>query len=172
MTVAIRDWRNCPPGRAKYQLYLASREWAVKRGQVHARSGGTCERCRNAPGENVHHQTYERQYDEPLDDLVHLCRPCHEFVSGKRNDDPLMAAPVRLRDGTIINSVYLAGKITGDNWRDEIAPGWSNENHGLRGDAVYGDNGDWRTVYKAVSVPDGRKLNMTGPWWMLTDANG
>jgi hypothetical protein len=78
--------------REKYHAYLASREWAVLKEQVRARSGGKCERCNKAPYEQTHHVTYIRKYNEALDDLQAVCAPCHEFVSGKRNDDPAQPA--------------------------------------------------------------------------------
>jgi hypothetical protein len=88
--LTMKDWRTCKDGKEKYGLYLASREWAILRESVKDRSYGLCERCRSADGENVHHQTYDQLYAERLEDLVYLCRPCHEFVSGKRTDDPMV----------------------------------------------------------------------------------
>lgn len=73
---------------AKYQRYLASREWALKRESVRARSGGICERCGKNPMQAVHHLTYEHIYDEPLEDLQAICDGCHAFESGKTDEDP------------------------------------------------------------------------------------
>lgn len=74
--------------RERYQRYLASREWAVLKRLVHARSEGLCERCKANIADQVHHMTYIRKYREQLDDLLHVCRKCHEFVSGKSDLDP------------------------------------------------------------------------------------
>lgn len=75
-----------------FHRYLASREWAVLREQVRERAANLCERGRLlghlAPLQNVHHQTYERLGHERLEDLLGVCRPCHEYLSAKRNDDP------------------------------------------------------------------------------------
>lgn len=38
--------------------------------------------------DTTHHLTYERIYHENLDDLQAVCDPCHEFLSGKRGEDP------------------------------------------------------------------------------------
>lgn len=73
--------------RVNYHEYLASREWALKKRQVRERSGGLCERC-GAAQEATHHLTYERLGDERLDDLLAVCRPCHEFLSGVIDTDP------------------------------------------------------------------------------------
>jgi len=84
--------------RAKYQEYLASREWAVKREAVRQRSKGKCERCKTNDMHSVHHKTYDRVGNERLTDLQAICDPCHEFVSGKRDDDPaIKPKPTRRR---------------------------------------------------------------------------
>lgn len=71
-----------------YQTYLASREWALKKEAVRKRSGGICERCKNAPHQQTHHLTYARIGCELLEDLQGVCRACHEYLSGKTNQDP------------------------------------------------------------------------------------
>jgi hypothetical protein len=71
-----------------YQQYLASREWALKREAVRKRAGNKCERCRAAKMDAVHHKTYANVGHEPLEDLQAICNPCHEFLSGKSNNDP------------------------------------------------------------------------------------
>lgn len=70
--------------------YYASREWAVLKEAVKARSGGKCERCRVAEHEATHHLTYERFGSEKLEDLQGVCGPCHEFLSGKSTEDPAL----------------------------------------------------------------------------------
>lgn len=72
-----------------YQRYLASREWALLKERVKERDGNTCELCFAAPHENTHHLTYERLGHEDLSDLMGVCRPCHEWLSGKRESAPL-----------------------------------------------------------------------------------
>jgi hypothetical protein len=67
----------------------------------------------------------------------------------------VLDAPVTLRD-KLIQSVYLAGKITGTAWRDEILPSWSSRRP---------NDGDWRTAIGCVPLPDGRSLDYAGPYW-------
>jgi hypothetical protein len=74
---------------SEYQTYLASREWALKRERVRERALGKCERCHVAEMNAVHHLTYARVGDELLSDLIAICDPCHEFVSGKNDTDPI-----------------------------------------------------------------------------------
>lgn len=74
--------------KVDYQTYLASREWGVLREQVRARSRNQCEHCFSAPQQAVHHLTYERIGHEELRDLMAVCNPCHEFLSGKADKNP------------------------------------------------------------------------------------
>ena len=64
-------------GERVYQSYLMSDAWREKRRLVLERDNNTCASC-GSPGSDVHHKTYERIFDERLDDLVTLCRSCHE----------------------------------------------------------------------------------------------
>jgi hypothetical protein len=69
--------------------YLASREWALLKRQVRERAHGICERCRRAPHQQTHHLTYARLGSETLDDLLGVCRACHEFLSAVSDHDPV-----------------------------------------------------------------------------------
>lgn len=85
---ALQDWSSIAGDREKYQAYLCSREWAEKREAVRKRAGDKCERCKVLPIDAVHHLTYARKYDEPLENLQAICRPCHDFTHGKSEFDP------------------------------------------------------------------------------------
>lgn len=74
--------------RFSYGRYLASREWAVKKREVRARSGGLCERCHFRPATQVHHRDYSHTGNERLDELQHVCRPCRLFESAEIEWDP------------------------------------------------------------------------------------
>lgn len=87
-TLAFENWRSVPDSREKYQAYLCSREWNARRVAIHQRAGGVCERCRQSPIESVHHLTYERKYEEKLEDLQGLCSQCHDFVHGRTGENP------------------------------------------------------------------------------------
>lgn len=163
-TMSCANWQSMRDSKEKYAAYLASREWAVLKECVKGRSRGVCERCRKHPGENVHHLTYARKYAEDLNDLMHLCRQCHEFISGKSDFDPRFHGSV-VFDGIEVNSVYLAGKIK-SNWRDQIAPGWSYANES----PCYSDDGclhgEWHAVSDAIPVPNHAPISLTGPFWV------
>jgi hypothetical protein len=87
----------------KLQEYYCSRKWGLRKEAVHERSGGICERCQVNKGQAVHHKTYARLYNEDLEDLMHLCDGCHQFIHGKNDFDP--AASV----------IYETNKITIDD---------------------------------------------------------
>jgi len=82
------DWRDIADEREKYQCYLCSREWAIRKEAVHKRAEGICERCGQYPIDAVHHLTYARKYDEELEDLAGWCKHCHAFTHGKALWDP------------------------------------------------------------------------------------
>lgn len=79
-----------------YKRYLASREWRLKRQEVIEMSDGWCYRCQSARISDVHHLTYEHIGDEPVEDLQGVCRPCHEYLSAERADDPAVQVILEL----------------------------------------------------------------------------
>lgn len=161
------SWQAIASDKEKYQAYLCSREWCARREAVRKRSDGKCERCRVNEMDHVHHLTYARKYDEPLDDLQALCKQCHEFTHGKSNHDPRVYAPVFINKGKPIRSVYLAGKITGEGWRGEIVDGWSIQRGSpFTWDAVVDSAGEeWVVAEAAIDAARGAKLDYVGPWW-------
>jgi hypothetical protein len=64
-----------------YEEYLASDLWQHIRGAVYRRDKGLCRICHGA-GSQVHHLSYDKEVMEGrrLQDLVLLCRPCHERI--------------------------------------------------------------------------------------------
>ena len=61
----------------EYDAYLQSDRWRKLRLAVKLRAKGRCEICQRAEGRECAHLTYERVFNEPMCDLVWLCRPCH-----------------------------------------------------------------------------------------------
>jgi 5-methylcytosine-specific restriction endonuclease McrA len=68
--------------RARYDAYIGSDAWAVRREQVISRAGGICEGCREAEAVQAHHLSYRNMGNEFLWELVAICRNCHERVHG------------------------------------------------------------------------------------------
>jgi hypothetical protein len=75
-----RPYRWCDAWRDLYRAYLASPAWRAKRLLVVERCDGICQ-C-GQPVSDVHHLSYEHAFDEPLEDLIALCRACHRRAHG------------------------------------------------------------------------------------------
>jgi hypothetical protein len=58
--------------------YLQTPEWRVLRNRALIRAGHSCTLCPSRKHLNVHHRTYERRGHELLEDLIVLCRSCHQ----------------------------------------------------------------------------------------------
>ena len=60
--------------------YMSSAAWRVRRQKVLKRDNHPCQACGyyDIPLD-VHHLTYKRYTNEPLSDLVALCRDCHDI---------------------------------------------------------------------------------------------
>ncbi len=69
---------------AEYEAYLASPEWHNRREQAMARTKGTCEICGEG-ATDVHHLTYRNIGAELPDELMPVCRICHEIIHGRAN---------------------------------------------------------------------------------------
>jgi hypothetical protein len=112
------DWRTIEEDREKYKAYLCSREWAMLRNAVRARCGGMCERCKVNEMECVHHLTYARKYDEPIEDLVGWCNACHEFTHGKSDVDPAAYIPPEVFSRESVLKVIDAMAAEGVTWSE------------------------------------------------------
>ena len=69
--------------RGYYKEYLQSDEWQVKRKAALLRDGLRCQLCRGEKNLHVHHITYDNIYNEPLSDLITLCKQCHSKLHSK-----------------------------------------------------------------------------------------
>lgn len=59
--------------------YLKTPEWKVMRSRKLIMAGNRCQVCGStAKPLDCHHNSYERLGDELLEDLVILCRSCHQ----------------------------------------------------------------------------------------------
>lgn len=64
--------------RMEYKHYLKSDKWQQKRLLVLMRDKFRCALCGSKKSLQVHHRTYEHIFNEPLSDLITLCRKCHK----------------------------------------------------------------------------------------------
>jgi hypothetical protein len=68
-----------PALAAEYQVYLASSEWRQRRHEAIQRARGKCELCSQRATE-VHHRSYQRIGAELPQDLLAVCRACHDLI--------------------------------------------------------------------------------------------
>lgn len=67
-----------------YTAYLVSDTWYRKRKEAMQRDGWKCQICESKKDLQVHHMSYEHLgEDEEINDLITLCRSCHEEVHAK-----------------------------------------------------------------------------------------
>ena len=75
----LEEERRWELGLMPYDEYLQTPEWQEKRAEAHARADGRCQVCNSLGPLDVHHRTYEHRGSEREDDLIVLCRDCHEL---------------------------------------------------------------------------------------------
>ena len=113
-------WQEISDGHQKYKAYLCSREWAEKRQAVVKRANGVCERCGLSKVEEIHHKSYDRLFDEPVEDLQGLCAACHKYVGNYSDFDPaslnaFRSAPRNLdAEMALIASMLLMNEVIDD----------------------------------------------------------
>jgi hypothetical protein len=71
-----------------YEDYLQTPKWRRKSKAVIKRDR-ICKACETRPAVQAHHLTYERAGDEPLFDLVGVCRECHRKLHAPRRSTRL-----------------------------------------------------------------------------------
>lgn len=66
-----------------YEEYLLSCTWHSIRDEAIARDFGRCRICDSPFNLHVHHRKYPKIYgQEPLSDLITLCKNCHDLFHG------------------------------------------------------------------------------------------
>lgn len=83
----------------KYSDYLKSAYWQAVSKAVKAKAGYRCQLCNSPHDLNAHHRTYEHRGSEldHLDDLVCLCRRCHETFHGKGKEEAVSTPQVQTK---------------------------------------------------------------------------
>lgn len=66
---------------AEYNEYLKSGAWEQRRRMVLERDGYLCQSCRRTRATQAHHLTYDHWGNEPLFELVAVCKPCHDRIT-------------------------------------------------------------------------------------------
>ncbi len=87
------DMNNVLMSAGNKQAYLNSPEWANKRTLIVTRDV-VCQCCGSIHANEVHHISYLHLGDEPLSDLVLVCRKCHQEIHDKYGYDRLGYFPL------------------------------------------------------------------------------
>lgn len=79
----------------EYEAYRLTPHWENLRQTVLCRDGRKCVKCGSRERLQAHHKFYRPKFEDSIpDDLITLCRPCHEMVHGIRTAPPPPAGPV------------------------------------------------------------------------------
>lgn len=71
------------PQKSKYNNYIHSEEWNIKRKLCFKLKGKACEKCKSTKSIHVHHATYKNFGNEDItNDLYVLCKFCHDTYHG------------------------------------------------------------------------------------------
>lgn len=66
------------PKKLKYKSYIHSKEWLNRKTILYEKFGRECMACDSNKNLNVHHSSYRNLGNEADDELVVLCKSCHE----------------------------------------------------------------------------------------------
>jgi hypothetical protein len=88
-------------GKARLGAYYFTSAWYRRVDAVRARARGRCEFCQHRRMQHCHHRTYVRFGQEPLSDLMGVCRLCHQAIHrlGRRTSPLLCAEGSLLAEG-------------------------------------------------------------------------
>jgi 5-methylcytosine-specific restriction endonuclease McrA len=76
--VSLNEKKLTP--KQKYKAFLKTDYWKSVRAMVFLRDSKTCQKCGSKKKLEAHHLTYKHHRNEikHLEDLITLCRDCHE----------------------------------------------------------------------------------------------
>ena len=82
----VKNKNNAVPKvkQSSYSIFLKSKYWKYVHNLVIDRDGKKCVKCGSVSRLQAHHLTYEHHYKEHLhlNDLITLCKKCHEIEHG------------------------------------------------------------------------------------------
>ena len=79
--LALKDDEIARCQAMPYRDYLKTHWWNFIHDRTIKRSNGECELCQDAAATEAHHTTYDRIGCEHPDDLIALCRRCHQHIT-------------------------------------------------------------------------------------------
>ena len=104
----------------EYQNYLNSKEWDDLRSRVHKRATGFCELC-TENAEATHHVKYPKNLkDDDRDNLVAVCKQCHDKLHGIKGRDSAWAFHLLRKLQEQIDEVDVAIYLLGDQDEEKL----------------------------------------------------
>lgn len=101
-----------------YRAYLESGAWKARRAVALQEAGYRCQVCNREGPLDVHHRTYERLGAEAPQDLVVLCRDCHQLF----HDNSTLDKSVRSKRPFGLSATAIIAAVLG------VAAAWSYVN--------------------------------------------
>lgn len=105
--------------QAEYHAYLQSEAWLERRNARLAIANHRCPICGTRKNLQVHHLTYKRIFQEPMEDLLPLCSDHHEIAEGlikrnilKREGHPLWLLAETVRELSLVSASRTRGRRT------------------------------------------------------------
>jgi hypothetical protein len=121
--------------KVTYLRYLRSDAWREKRRLVLERDGYRCQLWQAHVANEVHHTTYAHVGHEPLEDLISLCRMCHEAITTVLRWERHRARRLHLQSQTRVTPLRTASEhayIPQPAQAARVTPlGRSQDNHGV-----------------------------------------
>ena len=108
--------------KQKYDDYLLSAEWYVKKQQTFKRDRHQCRKCYSEKNLKVHHKSYQSLFDENLDDLITLCGSCHTKLHDAMLENLIENIEVVPLTETFIRNAFndLLFEGTGDHLKEQF----------------------------------------------------
>ena len=86
----------------RFSEMMCSERWKQIRQLMIIKSGGCCEVCGFPSSKLVlHHKNYSSLFEEDIDDLQIVCRPCHRAIHGAK----LVDVPIFAQEADVYDSV-------------------------------------------------------------------
>ena len=93
--------------KSEYKQYLKSKHWKNKKREflsVQGKRSYACYLCHKRTKLEIHHITYENLGNEPLADLILLCRKCHQEVTFSKDKEKYQKWYEKIRYRNLKNS--------------------------------------------------------------------
>lgn len=111
-----------PYDKQKYDDYLLSSEWYVKKQQTFKRDGHRCRKCYSEKNLKAHHKTYQSLFNENLDDLITLCGSCHSNTHDAMKKNLMENIEIIPLDETFVRNAFkdLLFEGTGEHLKEQF----------------------------------------------------